>query len=502
MDDKYKIFLKKFEEINMIGTLESVLSWDTETTLPITGLDHRTKQYQYLSQKKHKLWINDKFGKLIEELSKNDDLGEIEKRNVELARREYRSRVKLPIELVSNLSSQSKRTNEIWKQAKERDQFSLVLPDLKKLFELNLEKANILAELKGMNDPYEALVTERDPGFTVDRLSAIFNEAKSFMSPLARKCGEKGLDIDLTFLDRPVSKKIQVKLAENIALFFKFKADGKDHAVVGEVEHPLTIAPGPKDARITVKYEHFEKVIFSSAHEVGHALHRLNYNPQWDGQPVNSFGYPSLGESSSRYTENKIGRSYEFWEFFFPKFQEITVGQFKDIDLDTFYSAINRVEPGPRRMKADEVTYGLHIIIRFEIERDLFAGKIELNELPSIWKEKYHQYLGVDVKNDVEGVMQDLHWYNVYWGYFQGYHLGDVMNSQIHETMIKSIPDWKDDIKNGNFDKINDYFVKNVYSKGALFDPLDSIKEITGEPLSTNYLKNYLENKYSKIYGL
>ncbi|MHA2173084.1 MAG: carboxypeptidase M32, partial [Candidatus Kariarchaeaceae archaeon] len=147
-----------------------------------------------------------------------------------------------------------------------------------------------------------------------------------------------------------------------------------------------------------------------------------------------------------------------------------------------------------------EVTYGLHIIIRFEIERDLFTGKVDLSDLPQVWNEKYQDYLGIEVKNDTEGVMQDLHWYNVYWGYFQGYHLGDVMNSQIHETMIQEIPNWKENLQTGDFTAIKEYNIKNIYSKGALYDPLDLIQNVTGEALSTKYLKNYLEDKYSKLY--
>ncbi|MHA2404663.1 MAG: hypothetical protein ACXADH_16810, partial [Candidatus Kariarchaeaceae archaeon] len=444
--------------------------------------------------------LNPTIGTLLDAVEKDETLDHLQIRNVELMRREYNSRAKMPTDLVARLSAQSKRTNEVWKKAKAKSQFSDVLPDMKILFGLNLEKANILAKMKGIDDPYEALVTERDPGFTVDRLSTIFNETKSFMVPLAKKYSERDLGVDFSFLDRDVPRSIKEKLAAEIVAVYQYFSNSDENAVIGEVEHPLTIAVGPKDARVTVKYENYEKVIFSAAHEVGHAIDRLNKNPDWDGQPVNGFSYPSVGECNSRYTENKIGRSYEFWECFYPKFHKITEGQFSDIDLETFYAGVNRVQADPRRMKADEVTYGLHIIIRFEIERDLFTGKVDLSDLPQVWNEKYQDYLGIEVKNDTEGVMQDLHWYNVYWGYFQGYHLGDVMNSQIHETMIREIPNWKENLQTGDFTAIKEYNIKNIYSKGALYDPLDLIQNVTGEALSTKYLKNYLEDKYSKLY--
>ncbi|MHA2252334.1 MAG: carboxypeptidase M32 [Candidatus Kariarchaeaceae archaeon] len=500
MNNEYKELLGIFEEIAMISSIEGVLGWDSETTLPFAGVEHRSNQYQYLGKKKHGLWNNPRIGDLIGQLDKNEALDGLAKRNVELMKREYNSRTKMPTELVGKLSAQSKKTHQVWRKAKAKNQFSVVLPDLKDLFSLTLDKANILADLKEMDDPYEALVTERDPGFTVQKLSTIFNETKSFMVPLAKKCADNKPDIDYSFLERDVPRNVKENLAEEIVKIFQYNSNSDEHAIIGEVEHPLTMGLGPKDIRVTVKYENFEKLMFTAAHEVGHAIHGLNRNPEWVNQPVNSFGFPSVGECSSRYTENKIGRSYEFWEYFYPKFQEITKGQFKDIDLDTFYAAANRVEPGVSRMKADEVTYGLHIILRFEIERDLFMGKITVDELPQIWNEKYKEYLGVDVKSDTEGVMQDLHWYSIYFGYFQGYHLGDVLNSQIHEAMVKEIPDWQEQVRNGDLSNIIAYQAKNVYSKGGYYDPLDLVEYITGEPLSTKYLKNHLETKYSKLF--
>jgi carboxypeptidase Taq len=199
-----------------------------------------------------------------------------------------------------------------------------------------------------------------------------------------------------------------------------------------------------------------------------------------------------------------IGFSREFWISYYNRFQKLTEGAFKDIELDDFYFAINNVSPGLIRMSSDEVTYCLHIIIRFEIERDLFAGKIEPNsELPQIWNEKYAEYLGVDVPSNILGIMQDLHWFSQYWGYFYGYAIGDMIAAQISTAgLTRDLPEWRQQLENGKFSPIREWLAKNVHSRGAMLDTLDLVKEITGKPLSYKYLKNYLDQKYSMLYQI
>ncbi|MHA2030330.1 MAG: carboxypeptidase M32 [Candidatus Kariarchaeaceae archaeon] len=492
--------MEKFKDLTMIGSIEGVIGWDSETTLPFNGVEHRTKQVMFLNDLKQKIWGSKEFGNLLDSNMTEESLSDFQKRNLELINREYLRRQKLPSDLMSKLMGQSKKTNEIWKRAKSKNQFSMVLPDLEVLFDLNNQVAVKLAELYGLDDPYDALISTRDYGFSVSKISSIFDENRKFLVPMVKKMSEKSETLDKRFLDRDIPKEQKRKLAETTVEFFKYKSNSDEHAVVGEVEHPLTIGCGPKDVRVTVKYEKWEKVLFSASHEVGHGIHGLNRNQEWNGLPVNSYSWPSLGECNSRYTENKIGKSRAFWEYYYPTFQKETAGTFSDIDLDQFYQVINRVEPGVSRMKADEVTYGLHIIIRFEIERELFAGKVELKDLPQVWNDKYEEYLGVRPKTDTEGVMQDLHWYNVFWAYFQGYALGDVMGSQIHHHMESQNPHWEDSIRKGNYSSVYNYFVDNIYRVGGLHDPLDLIKVVTGEELTTKYLHEYLTDKYENMF--
>ncbi|MCH8907038.1 MAG: carboxypeptidase M32 [Candidatus Heimdallarchaeota archaeon] len=495
--ESYQKLMKLYQEFEMLGSINGVLNWDTETQIPSNEkiTNYRAKQYAYLESLVHDKWQNPEIQQYVSQLQSDDNLDLIEKRNIELIHRELLIRTKIPKDLVVKLSSQSKRTDQTWKKAKQKKDFSLVLSDMKDLFELNKQRGEIIGDLLGVDDPYESLIQTRDPGFTVDKISNLFEEMRTHLVPMIDKLTNKE---DFTEIENiKLDKRTKAKIATEICNVYGYKADGKVNAFIGEVEHPLTIGCGPYDSRVTVKYEQWEKVIFSACHEVGHAIHRLGKDDAHDGTPINNYGSPSVGEMNSRYTENKIGKSRAFWEYFYPQMQKIASPSFDNIDLDTFYRFINRVEPGPKRMKADELTYGLHIIIRFELERDLFAEKISLDDINIIWKERYEKYLGVTPKDDTEGVMQDLHWYNVYWGYFQGYALGDLMGSQVHYSMEQANPNWEQELMNGNSGPVLDYFKEQIFSKGFMYDPMELVEKATGSSFSSDHLTRYLKTKYA-----
>jgi carboxypeptidase Taq len=236
-------------------------------------------------------------------------------------------------------------------------------------------------------------------------------------------------------------------------------------------------------------------------HEGGHALYDQNLDPEWIYQPIGSSCSLGFHESQSRFVENIVGRSREFWIYYLPKLKEVSGNIFSDIDLDTFVFAINQVKPSKIRVEADEVTYCLHIIIRFEIERDLMTDKITVADLPEIWNQKYKDYLGVDIENDSEGVMQDIHWASGSQGYFPTYALGNIYSGQILAQIRKAIPDWKDQIAEGNFHNIKQWLIENVHRYGNLYDPADLVKKITGEEINVKHYLDYLSEKYSKLYG-
>ena len=492
--------MTKFKEIRLLGSIGSVLYWDLNTYMPPKALSYRSQQFNWLQTKGHQLWISDDVSTLVKQCLENNSLNEFQLRNVQLMKREIDNKTCLPTELVGQLASQSNKTLEVWKKAKEKKIFQDVVPDLERLFELNLKKSRLLAEEKGLNDPYEALIGTRDPSFTVDKLTALFDDVKSFLVPFLKKITTSGVKPDNEFLKQVISRETQVNLVKDLATFleYDFKAGRID-----EVEHPLTIGCGPSDIRVTVRYQedNVMKAFGAGVHEIGHALHGLQRKKEWSELPVNNIGYPSYGESQSRLLENHIGLSRAFWKAYYPRFQKGTKGAFSNVSQEEFYKAINEVAPGVSRMRADEVTYILHIILRFEIERDLFAGKNTIKELPTVWNEKYMEYLGVDVPDDTLGVMQDLHWYSQYWGYFFGYGIGDLMAAQIVGAgLTKDIPDWQDSLARGTFTPVKKWLASNTHEIGALYDSLESIEHITGTPLSGKYFKDYIETKYSSLY--
>ncbi|MHA1201208.1 MAG: carboxypeptidase M32 [Candidatus Heimdallarchaeaceae archaeon] len=505
MKNAYEELLKTYEEIQLLNSVSGVLYWDMNTYMPPAAVEYRAKQFQYISTKTHQLWVDEKISSLIESCQKDESLDTIQKRNIELIKRSYDNKTIFPTELVGRIASQSNRTLEIWKVAKEKKDFQEVLPDLEKLFQLNVESAELLAEAKGMNDPYNALIDRNDKGFSVDLLSKLFNEVKSFLIPFVKKCQDSDVKIDRSFISRNVPRAVQVKMVHELADFLHYDfSSNKANGRIDEVEHPLTIGCGKGDVRVTVKYheDHVLSAFLAGAHEFGHAIHGLQGKTEWFNQPVYRVSSPSFGESQSRMLENIIASSEEFWTYYYPKFQKVTHGTFKDIDVNKFYSALNAVTPGFIRIQADEVTYILHIIIRFEIEREWFAGKVTTKELPQVWNEKYKEYLGVDVPNDSLGLMQDLHWYSQYYAYFHGYGIGDLISAQIANTMSKKLPGWRDNLLNGNFANIKQWLAENIHEKGGIHDGLELVEQITNRPLSTKYFTEYIEKKFSKIYNL
>lgn len=505
MRTPYEQLLENYEEINMLNSISGVLYWDLNTYMPPAAVGHRAKQFQYISQKIHSLNTNPERGKLLDLCEKDKSLDDFQKRNVELLRRSYDINTVFPPELVGKLAAQSNKTLEVWKKAKAKADFQMVQPDLEKLFPLQLEAAELLAKSKSMNDPFNALIDTRDKGFSVSLLTKYFDEAKSFLIPFIKQCRESDIKPDRSFLSRSVPRSTQIGMVENLAKFLEYDFH-TENAVgnIDEVEHPLTIGCGFRDIRVTVKY-HEENVLaafLAGAHECGHAIDSLQGKDEWYNQPIYGMSSPSFGESQSRFFENIVVSSKEFWSYYYPRFQEDTKGIFSDVSMEDFFFALNAVNPGFIRIQADEVTYILHIIIRFEIERDWFAGKIEVKDLPQVWNEKYKQYLGVDVPNDTLGVMQDLHWYSQYYGYFFGYGIGDIISSQITAKLSKDLPDWKMGLQDDKFTHIREWLKTNVHQRGGTLDCLKMVKSITGEELTPKYHIDYLKEKFSPLYGI
>jgi carboxypeptidase Taq len=502
----YKKLMEKVKELLVLQSTESIIHWDLETMMPPKAIKLRSEQLALLSRLEHKMSTNPEIGKLLKEIMHNpeyDKLDYVQKRNVYLIKKHYDEQTKLPEELVAEIAKQQAITVDVWKKAKAAKDFSMLRPELEKLVDLEKKAAEILMEVKETATPYDALIDIHEPKMTAETINKVFGELRIGLVSILKKCEIAEKQPDTSFLKHKVPIDIQRKISKALAEFVEYDVYSKNAGGrIDETEHPFT-AGYYYDVRITTHYyeDNFASSIFSVLHESGHAIYEQNLNLEWIFQPVGTICSMGFHESQSRFVENIIGRSREFWVYFLPKLKSLVGSVLEDVDLDVFVHAINQVKPSKIRVEADEVTYGLHIVIRFNIERDLFAEKIMVKELPEIWNQSYKEYLGVEIENDSEGQMQDIHWASGSYGYFPSYTLGNIYSGQILDAMEKDLLEWKKQIEKGNFRNIKQWLTKNVHSYGNLYDPADLIKRITGKELTVKPYLNYLKEKYAKLYG-
>lgn len=503
---EYKKLIEKTRSIFVFGSAEAIIAWDMETKMPPKGIGLRSQQLALLSGIEHKMSTDPEIGTLLQQIQKRDryaELDAVQKRNVYLIKKQYNEQTALPQELVMEIAKQRAIAVDTWKKAKASKKFATFKPELEKNVELQKKASEILQKVKKTATPYDALVDIFEPKMDSKTITKVFDELRKGLVALLKKCQSAPKQPEVSFLKRKVPKETQVKIANALAEFAGYDIVS-DHAGgrIDETEHPFTNGYYD-DVRITTHYHEnmFTSSVFSVLHEIGHALYEQNLNPEWMYQTVGTSCSSGFHESQSRFVENIFGRSREFWIYFLPKLKKLTGKPLANIKLDKFVHAINQVKPSKIRVEADEVTYGLHIIIRFNIERDLFANKIKVKELPEVWNQSYRDYLGIKINNDSEGVMQDTHWASGLFGYFPSYALGNIYSGQILTALEKDIPNWRKQVAKGNFKNAKQWLIKNVHTQGNLYDPADLIKKLTGEKLRVKPYLEYLNEKYSNLYG-
>lgn len=492
---------EKLIGISHISATLSLLGWDQEVHMPPKAVDARAQTVAFLSGIVHEKFIGlDTEGSLTK--LKNDlDSGKLKGKNAAIVYevwRDFERARKLPETFVHELAEVTSKAQSIWAQAREKNDFALFLPWLSKIVKLKKQEAEYVGYT---NSPYDALLDEYEPGMTSEEAYQILNDLKDFLVPLLKR-------IRLSRVKISTEKTKGVFPVDKQIIFNKYIAEkmGFDFGAgrIDESTHPFTTSSHPLDVRFTTRYKKNNLLysVGSTIHEAGHGLYE-------QGLPIEHFGTPlaesmSMGihESQSRMWENMIGKSKSFWKFFYPKMQKEFPAPFKKVDIDEFYKAVNKVTPSLIRTEADEVTYNLHIIIRFEIEKEMIEGSIELKDLPVIWKSKMKEYLGVDVPSDALGVLQDVHWSCGYIGYFPSYSFGNLYSAQFYATLVREIPDISKKIAGGDFEEIREWLRKNIHVHGRLYTAEKLVKKITGEGLNSKYFNEYLEKKYKEIYLL
>lgn len=492
--EEFKSYITKIQHLS---SATAVLYWDMRVNMPKKGAAQRGDVLGLLYGEIYKLQTSDEMKSFIDYFSIVEDLDEVSKAMVEEARKTYDQTKKIPEGRYKEFVILKTSSEVAWEEAKDKSDFNIFKPYLEKVVEFTKEFVEYWGYEK---NKYDTLLDFYEPGITVEKLDKVFGELRDAIVKLLNKIKASDVVIKDDFFKKDFSKELQQKFSLYVLdkMGYDFEAGRLDESV-----HPFTINFNNKDVRITTKYleNEFRSALFSTIHEGGHGIYEQNIPDELDGTGLNSGVSMGIHESQSRFYENIIGRSKEFWNYFYAEAKRV-FPQFEGVSLEDFYKGINVIEPSLIRTEADELTYSLHVIIRYEIEKSLINGEVEVKDLPQLWNEKYKEYLGVEPKNDAEGVLQDVHWSDGSFGYFPSYALGNLYGAQFLNKMVKDIPEVFKEIEEGNLASIHEWLKDNIHKHGGVHKPAELIKMVTGEELTAKYFIEYLNNKYKEIYNL
>lgn len=499
--EAYDELKTRMAEVAEFETIRWVLDWDEQTELPSSGATWRGRQAALIDGISHERATDPKIGELISELEvAGDTLGDTdsaERVNLREWRRDYDRRVKLPKKLVEEMTRTTVEARNAWVEARKNNNFSSFSPWLEKVYQLSREAADHYGH---DGERYDALLAGYEPGITAAQAGEMLRDLRTRLVPLIEAVAgaERHPDRSNLLGNFPIAQ--QQAFTHDAVSWIGYDLE---RGSIGEAAHPFCITLGPNDVRFCTRYSEkdFSDALTSSLHEGGHGIYE-------QGLPVEHFGTPlgtavSLGvhESQSRMWENRIGRSHAFWETWLPR----AAKRFPELagrKVDDVHFAINDVKPSLIRVEADEVTYNLHILIRYELEVALLSGELAVNDLPDAWNEKVKAYLGIDVPDDSTGCMQDIHWSVGLIGYFPTYALGNIYSAQFVEAAEKDLGPFEELMKKGEQQVIRDWFREHVHSQGRRYLPADLVKRVTGEAPSAEALTVYLSDKVSKLYGV
>lgn len=496
---EYKNFIKNFSHIRLLGQIESLLGWDQQTYMPTGAIDIRAKQLAYIAGLAHREATSssyrDGLAQMIDletETIKIEGLSLVEQFNLKQWCRDFKRITKLPESFVAQYYSTTTAATDVWKKAKQTANFALFSPWLEKIVELNRTKANLLGYV---DSPYDALIDLYEPGVTAATLSDLFADLSNFLSAIVNKTDGK---------ESPYKAYFNHSFLEAAQMSFnqwllKIMGIGNEHTRLDSSAHPFCSGIHPSDVRITTNFDGgFLENIFAVLHEGGHALYELGLPREEWATPSGQAASMGLHESQSRWWEVMIGKSLPFWSYVYPKFQQ-QFPHFKSLSLSSFYQHINHVKASYIRIYADEVTYPLHIILRFEIEKQLIEGTIHVSDLPKAWNHKMQNLLGITPKNDAEGCLQDIHWSCGHFGYFPTYALGNIYAAQYFATFARFFPDWEAKVASGSFGFINNWLCQEIHQFGRMYNAHQSMERVTGAAISVQPYKEYISRKYGDV---
>jgi carboxypeptidase Taq len=501
-DDLYAELTGLLREAAMLSSCSSVLGWDEQTYMPKGGASFRSEQLGLLAGLTHERTTSPRIGELLSELQSSGDLGDSDGDravNVREARRSYDRATKLPRRLVEELSRTTTLAQQAWVKAREDAEFPVFLPWFEKVVALKREEAQAVGYGAGV--PYDALLDEYEPGATSAEVAQVFAPLRDELVKLVTAIHQSPRRPDVEILTRHYPKTPQIVLSESAAksIGFDFERGRIDASA-----HPFCSGFGPGDCRLTTRYHdhHFPSAFFGVLHESGHGIYE-------QGLPIDSFGLgigqaDSLGihESQSRLWENFVGRGRAFWRYLYPTAQQAFPQALGSTSFEDFYFAINDVRPSFIRVEADEVTYNLHIMLRFEIEQLLISGDLKPADVPGVWNERFSQYFGLTVPNDSQGCLQDIHWSAGLLGYFPTYALGNMYAAQFFNAASRDLGNLDDLFAAGKFRPLKEWLNDKIHKHGKRHPARRLVEIVTGEPLSHRPLIDHLNQKFGELYAI
>jgi carboxypeptidase Taq len=493
MADALAQLQERMADVVDLLTVARLLSWDQQTMMPPAGVVHRADQMALLQRLAHERISEPEVGRLLDELRPREDSLDPDSDDaalIRLVRREHEKAVRVPSSLRAEMARATAEARPVWVKAKAESDFASFLPSLERTVELKLRYVECFGP---RDEPYDVLLDDYERETSTAEVRVLFDELKPQLTALIADLRDREVEDSFLFGDFPVDR--QRALAYEVVDLFGHRSGSWR---IDPTEHPFASGAGIDDVRITTHY-HPDRLesLFSTMHEYGHGLYNHQLPSSLRRLPT---GQPcSLGihESQSRLWENLVGRSEPFWRLFYPRLQETYPEQLGAVSRDRFVAAINRVQPSFIRIEADEVTYGMHVMLRFELEQDIVNGRVELRNLPQVWNERMWNYLGVEVPDDAHGVLQDVHWSGGQIGYFSTYLLGTVMSVQIWEAAQRDVPDLDERIERGEFAPLREWLGEHVHALGRKFPPQETLRRATGSTIAAGPYLAYLRAKYS-----
>ncbi|MBI5883932.1 MAG: carboxypeptidase M32, partial [Elusimicrobia bacterium] len=480
--ESYSDLVRRSKEATHLGSVCSVLHWDKETYMPPGGGENRADQLALLAGMIHDRCVDPALGELLARCEASDlvkDPACVEAVNLRELRRMYDRETKLPKRLVEEFVRASSLSQEAWVAARKESDFSKFQPWLEKLMKLTREKTECWGYKK---NPYDALLDEYEPYETCDNITKVFDDLQKELVPVIERIAGAAKRPDSSLLTRnfPIEKQMSFCRKAAEAIGFDFNCGRIDTVV-----HPFCSGMGPGDTRITTRYnERFlNEAFFGTMHEAGHALYDMGLPREHYGTPMGSAVSLGIHESQSRMWENFVARSRSFWTFFLPVAAETFPGSLAGVGLEPFLHAVNTVEPSYIRVEADEATYNLHIVLRFELEQALLSGKLAVKDLPAAWNKRFEELLGIKVPDDRRGCLQDVHWSFGLIGYFATYTLGNLYAAQFYAQAKKDVPGLEDSFAKGDFKPLLNWLRTKIHGQGMRLRASDLVRSVTGRPL-------------------